>query len=316
MSVQIDPQLNLVASRYSYWLLNMRSPRESVIKNDSPMRLPKELFPYADALVAAINDRLRDPTSGRAFAVDLYGTRFRVQVMGSGAKATARLVQREIPQLQDLRLGGSASQFLTNEALKQTGGLVLFSGPVGSGKTTTAMATIHEQLRRFGGFCLTIEDPVEFPAMTGFHENGYCEQIAAKDQQYLAPLREALRCFPPKDQGMLFIGEVRDSGTAAELLRASIAGHLVLATIHADSPVTALQRLLSLASKDGEEQARSLLASSIRGVVHQELREGISVPRVRLLTNTNSDVSARIATGGDLSILRDKVAQSTTPGGV
>lgn len=309
----IDPQIIARASVYPYWLLDMRSPKKTIVKSSVPEELPLELHGYAESLVKAISDRLGDPTTGRAFAVDLFGTRFRIQIMGGGAKATARLIQRDVPELAKLRLGAQASTMMISDDLRVNGGLVIFSGPVGSGKTTTAMATIHEQLSRYGGFCLTIEDPVEFPKMAGFHNGGYCEQIVAKDQQYLVPLREALRCFPPKDQGLLFVGEIRDSGTAAELLRASIAGHLVLTTIHADDPVSALQRLLSLASANGEEQARSLLASSIKCVLHQELHN--NVPRVRLLDNSNSSVSSRIMSGGDLNLLREQVAAST-PGRV
>jgi twitching motility protein PilT len=310
----VDALALIQASQYSYWRVSVTKPEETVVSKSATGSepVPGDLVPFACLLAKAISEEIgRNGSDERAFTVAVQKLRFRVQMMGLSKKmAAARLVQTSLPDFEDLRLGILASKILRGEELRRDGGLVIFSGPIGSGKTTTAMATIDDQLKEFGGFCLSIEDPIEFPAMSGFHgeKGGFMEQIAAKNLDYHTPLIEALRCFPPGQQGILFIGEIRDPKTAAEALRFSLAGNLVITTIHSSNEINALNRILSLASMGGESQARNLLASSLKLVVHQTLEH--NTPFVRMLKGSidpNSPVCGRIMSGGDLSVLQDHV---------
>ncbi len=308
----------LRASQFPYWRLDLDRPERTVVSKNGSENIPSDLVEFAKVLAAAIKGRAMEPQGDRSFHVDVQKLRFRVQMMGMGGKvAAARLVQNKQPEFAQLGLPADVVRILSSESLGNGGGFVLFSGEIGSGKTTTAMAAIHEQLAQHGGFCLSIEDPIEFPTMAGFHgeRGGYMEQVPAHDMNYQTPLLESLRCFPPGERGILFIGEIRDPETAAEALRFSIAGHLVVTTIHASDPVAALQRLLSLASKDGELQARSLLASSLKLVVHQTLRHGaLSVKMLQGTLDPQNSVCGRIQSGGDLGMLKDNVRTPGSPG--
>ena len=307
----------LQASQYPYWRVDLDRPERTVVSQSGSSIVPEVLEEFAQSLAGAIKTRASEPGADRAFYVEVCKLRFRVQMMGLGIKvAAARLIQSKNPSLSELGLTTEVMGLLSADDLAAGGGFVLFSGEIGSGKTTTAMVTIRTQLERYGGFCLSIEDPIEFPSMGGLHgdRGGYMEQIQARDMDYQTPLLESLRCFPPGERGILFIGEIRDPETAAEALRFSIAGHLVMSTIHASDPVAALQRLLSLASKDGELQARSLLATSLKLVVHQTLNKGVlTVKTLEGSLRPTNNVCARIQAGGDLGILRDTVKGAPFP---
>lgn len=303
-------------SKYPFWRLNLAKPELSVVTKHGTKQVEGDFIDFAKSIVKEITDKKKsDPTIGRSFEIKVSSLNYRIQLMGlNGNLAAARLIQSKNPVLEKLGIKEDVIDILGSRQLSEGGGLVLFSGEIGSGKTTTAMATICRQLENHGGFCLSIEDPIEFPNMSGFHGNkgGFMDQIGAKNLDYATPLIESLRCFPPGERGLLYIGEIRDSRTAAEALRFSIAGHLVMTTIHSNNAISALQRILSLASKAGEEQARSLLANSLKLVINQKLVGDIL--KVQLLKGNidpKNTVCPRIAQGHDLTILKDLIKDAT-----
>lgn len=307
-----DMLLKIEASKYPYWRVDLAKPEKTVVSKNGTTQVNGILVDFAKLLSQTIKNKMQqDPTLGRAFDVEVLNLRFRIQIMGvNGKLAAARLIQSTNPKLEDLGLNKKLLELLASHELGTGGGFVIFSGEIGSGKTTTAMATICRQLEKFGGFCLSIEDPIEFPTMSGFHgdKGGFMEQISAHNLDYATPLIESLRCFPPGERGILYIGEIRDNETAAEALRFSIAGYLVITTIHANDAVSALQRLLSLASAAGEEQARSLLSSSLKLVVNQKLTNGVLNTNVLLAgIDPKNTVCPRIQSGGDLVQLREQM---------
>ncbi|MHC8347756.1 ATPase, T2SS/T4P/T4SS family [Pseudomonas sp. RT6P73] len=216
-----------------------------------------------DQLVAAVSN---NPDRKKVKLSD--GSRWRVQRMRKGRYAL-RGLRETCPDIDNLGLPQWVKALLLGSKLRETGGLVFICGLTGAGKTTTFSATIAARLRLHGGYCLTIEDPPE-DLLEGEHGPGYCEQIDADEVGgYENAIHAALRCFPAKDSSMLGYGEVRDSSTAAQLLRLSGDGHLVLVTGHSKTIPAGLQRLAAMARAAGEENADELIATSFQLAVHQ-----------------------------------------------
>lgn len=190
-----------------------------------------------------------------------------------------RRVPSYIPELSKLGLDRSIQTILLHKRLSQ-GGLVLISGETGQGKSTTSAAVIKARLERFSSFCLTLENPPELP-LHGLHgSGGVCIQTDVKQGEFGDALRGAVRCYPTQGNSILFVGEVRDPETAGEALRIAMNGHLVITSIHGGDIISSMKRLLSLAqSYQGmsAEEAKSVLSSAFRLIVHQQLRDGATM---------------------------------------
>jgi twitching motility protein PilT len=165
-------------------------------------------------------------------------------------------------------------------------GLIVIAGAFGQGKTTTASSVISSRLGLFGGVAITIEDPPEMP-LEGRHGNGVCYQTWVDRGQFGDATRKCARYAP----SIIFLGEVRDSETAAEALRASINGRLVICTTHADSVTMAIERLYSLANgaAGNSDDTASLLAGGLLCVLHQKLEGDPRRPKVEFLWLGDSD---------------------------
>ena len=166
-----------------------------------------------------------------------------------GEKVVMRLLQKNlaVPSLEDLGLNGLGLQRV-KEAIKVPHGIVLITGPTGSGKTTTLYSILH-MINKVGVNIMTLEDPVEY-------------QIPGVSQVQVNPkagltFASGLRSFLRQDPDIIMVGEIRDNETADLALQASLTGHLVFSTLHTNSASGALPRLLDM-------QAESfLLASSM-----------------------------------------------------
>lgn len=196
-----------------------------------------------------------------------------------------RRIPKIVPTLEEAGVGIAMREILMSDNLVK-GGLVLITGTNGQGKTTVLSATIVHRLRRHGGAAQMIEDPSEYPC-DGVHGDGICLQLpVASDipsqNTYEQALKKSLRAFPAISGGgtMLGIGEIRDKETAAEALKQSGNGHLVIATMHGQTIPQALDRLVTMASEVlGTNQARMLLAGNLRMIANQSLVTSMT-PRV------------------------------------
>jgi len=194
-----------------------------------------------------------------------------------GAMIALRRLPSKSPALTDLVLPPCWRDLLLAPNL-QAGGLILMAAETGQGKSTTVAGLIRSRLELYGGFAMTIEDPIELP-LDGAWGDGECLQteIAADkppEVGYAEALRGAFRSYPALSSGgsILLIGEARDSDIAAEAIRAAVGGHLVITTVHSTDITTALSRLAAMAARRmGDETARDMLASALRLVVHQTL---------------------------------------------
>ena len=145
-------------------------------------------------------------------------------------------------------------------------GLVLITGPTGSGKSTTLAAMIDLINRTRREHILTLEDPLEF-----IHENQLSllnqRQIGQHSQSFANALRAALR----EDPDVILVGEMRDLETISLAMTAAETGHLVFGTLHTNSAPKTIDRIIDVFPKDAQEQVRTMLGESLKGVVCQQL---------------------------------------------
>lgn len=289
--MSLDLQTIETARVYQDWKIDLDRPEEAVVF-PGPSKVPDELIEFARVLAMAVDEQSKKAANPKSFVVFVPGAEdfgFRVtrQPTTRARRYSLRILNKDAPKLEELGFKESYRKLMLNPELRRTGGLILISGVAGSGKTTTASSIVSQRLTQLGGFALTAEDPPEY-SLEGFHPGegetqGYCEQTEIVGDPH-EHLRELLRCFPARECAMLFYGEVRDSRGAAELLRISLDGHLVIATIHASDIPDTLHRIIALAVKDGEVDAASMLGKSLKFVLHQRLDNGAL--QVSALENT------------------------------
>ena len=189
--------------------------------------------------------------------------RFRVNVFQqiNGLGVVFRVIPSDIRSFEELGLPG----VLKDLALKDRG-LVLLTGPTGSGKTTT-LATMVDWINEYKELhVITIEDPVEY-----FHRSRNCminqRELGANTHSFANALRAALR----EDPDVILVGEMRDLETIALALTAAETGHLVLATLHTSSAHKTIDRVIDIFPASQKTQVRSMLAESLEAVVAQKL---------------------------------------------
>ncbi len=189
--------------------------------------------------------------------------RFRVNVFfqRGSVGAAFRLISHEIKSLAELGLPGTL-----NELAEKPRGLVLVTGPTGSGKSTTLATLIDEVNRTRSDHILTIEDPIEF-----VHAHKRCivnqREIGPDATSFAEALRGALR----QDPDVILLGEMRDFETIAIALTAAETGHLVLATLHTQSAPGTIDRIIDVFPATQQSQIRVQIASALQGVVTQAL---------------------------------------------
>ena len=194
---------------------------------------------------------------------DSENNRYRLNIYRQrGVPAMAiRLLRKEIPTLHELKLPEVLSQL----ALLPTG-LVLETGPTGSGKSTTLAAMIDHINRNRSVHILTLEDPVEYVHARNksmIHQR----EIHADVTDFASALRSALR----EDPDVILVGEMRDHETISLALTAAETGHLVLSTLHTTGAASTIDRIIDVFPPHQQGQIRTQLASSLQGVISQDL---------------------------------------------
>lgn len=197
-------------------------------------------------------------------------------------------------------LPGGVKSMLMSPTLA-AGGLVYVIGAPGAGKTTTSSATLVSRLLAYGGYAYTVEDPPEMP-LNGWHTDGYCAQtwVAGDNSaEWQEALRGVLRSQPAGTPCILYLGEVRDTNSAAAMLRAASSGFLVIATGFGTDIPSAIDTLARLAVGEGDPKAvQDSLASILRMVVHQRLTpDGKLVVRMLASVIGRTPVANKIRNG-------------------
>jgi twitching motility protein PilT len=157
-------------------------------------------------------------------------------------------------------------------------GLVLVTGPTGSGKSTTLCALIDYINRHRTDHIITIEDPIEF-----VHENKKCLINQRQVGEHTDSFKDALRAALREDPDIVLVGELRDLETVAIAIETAETGHLVFGTLHTSSAASTVDRIIDQFPADQQEQIRVMLASSLKGVISQMLCKKIGGGRVPAL---------------------------------
>jgi len=189
--------------------------------------------------------------------------RFRVNAFHqiNGISAAFRVIPNEIKQYEELHLPEVMKRLTTKEK-----GLILVTGPTGSGKSTT-LATMIDSIND-NRFChiITVEDPIEFVHSS---KNSLINQreLGHDTHSFTAALRSALR----EDPDVILVGEMRDLETVSLALTAAETGHLVFATLHTGSATKSIDRVIDMFPKEQQQQVRSMLSESLEAVISQTL---------------------------------------------
>ena len=197
-----------------------------------------------------------------AYAVPGHA-RFRVNIFQQreAIGAVMRMIPWEIKSLDELGMPAVIESFTH---LKR--GLVLVTGPTGSGKSTTLAAVIDEINRNRRGHIMTIEDPIEF-----LHTHRGCIVNQREVGQDTHGFRDALKHVLRQDPDVILVGELRDLDTISVALTAAETGHLVFATLHTQSAQDTITRIVDVFPADQQQQVRTQLAATLQGVVCQTL---------------------------------------------
>ena len=198
------------------------------------------------------------------FSHSIHGlSRFRVNAFHQrGAAAIAvRMISETIPTVAALQL----PEVVATLARKPRG-LVLVTGPTGSGKSTTLAAMIHLINSERKGNILTLEDPIEY-----LHQHGTClvnqREVGADTRSFASGLRSALR----EDPDVILVGEMRDMETISIAVSAAETGHLVLATLHTSDAPQTVDRIIDVFPPHQQQQIRVQLSLTLQGVISQQL---------------------------------------------
>jgi twitching motility protein PilT len=206
------------------------------------------------------------------FAYELPAARFRVNVFADrkGIGAVLRQIPNTIRSAEEM---GLSKQILDLCFLPK--GLVLVTGPTGSGKSTTLASMIDYINRNREDHIITIEDPIEF-----VHPNKKClvnqREIGVHTDSFKDALRAALR----EDPDVVLVGEMRDLETIAIAIETAETGHLVFGTLHTNTAASTVDRIIDQFPADRQSQIRMMLSESLKGVIAQTLCKRIGGGRV------------------------------------
>jgi twitching motility protein PilT len=234
---------------------------------------PDELVALLDAIAPERNREQFAATNDTDFAHELPGrARFRVNFFRDlrGPGAVLRTIPSRIPTFEELGLP-EAIRGLAHLAK----GLVLVTGPTGSGKSTTLAAIVDLVNRTRSDHVITIEDPIEF-----VHPSKKClvnqREVGVSTGSFKQALRAALR----EDPDVVLVGEMRDLETISIALETAETGHLVFGTLHTTTAPSTIERLVDQFPGDRQGQIRMMLADSLKAVIAQTLLERIGGGRV------------------------------------
>src|SRR5688572_15009968 len=242
-------------------------------RQEGPPLTDEQLFSMVRSIMPERNRREYQETNDTDYAYELPGVaRFRANAARdrNGPVAVFRQIPAQVVTVEQMKVTEEVQRlcFLTK-------GLVLVTGPTGSGKSTTLCALIDLVNRARNDHVITIEDPIEF-----VHKNKNCiitqRQVHVHTKSFKSALRAALR----EDPDIVLVGEMRDLETVSIAIETAETGHLVFGTLHTTTAPGTVDRIIDQFPADRQEQIRVMLAESLKGVISQTLCKKIGGGRV------------------------------------
>lgn len=270
--IHIEPLEDIVRIRY-----RVDGVLQKIV--EYPMNVHPAVVSRVKIMSSLKIDESRIPQDGRTNVTTQDGREMDLRVSTFPTVNTEKIVMRiqdksrEIPKLEKLGITGNSLKFL-NRALKMPNGIILTSGPTGSGKTTTLYACLTK-LNKVGVNILTIEDPVEIQ-LDGLNQSQVKSDIGYK---FSTGLRSALR----QDPDIMMVGEIRDKETINVAIESALTGHLVFSTIHTNSAVETLTRILNMGVP------AYLIASTVDTIIAQRLVRLLD-PETRVVDQPSEEV--------------------------
>lgn len=226
-----------------------------------------------------------------------YVARFRVNAFRdrTNVAAAMRVIPSQIPSPADLNLPA-----VILDLANRPRGLMLVTGPTGSGKSTTLAAVLNHINANHEGHIITVEDPIEF-----VHSHRRCivnqREVGADTRAFANALRAALR----EDPDVILVGEMRDNETIHLAITAAETGHLVFGTLHTNSAAESIDRMVGVFPSEQQEQIRTQLSNSIVAIVSQQLLPRVGGGRV-------ASIEIMIANSAIRNLIRENKAHQMT----
>src|SRR5260370_4543575 len=249
---------------------------------DAPVLTGAQTVALAETLMPAVYKEELNPRGDSDFAYENEQARYRVSVVRQrlGIEIVFRVINSYVRTMDDLGLPQQL-KLLT----RYQNGLILATGTVGTGKSTTLAAMVQQINTERHDHIITLEDPIEYVIHS---KNCHVSQreVFTHTESFATALRAALR----EDPDVIMVGEMRDLETISLAIRAAEAGHLVLATLHTSNASRTLDRLLDVFPTEQQEHVRVMVAESLRGIISHQLiprKDGTGrVLALETLTNT------------------------------
>ncbi len=275
--------IHLTVGAPTVFRINGELTKYSVLKGEEDFT-PVGVNRIIHAMLTADQEQIVNAGKDLDFSFELAnGARQRVNVFHQSGRlaATIRLLNTSIPTTEELGL-----PFIVHELAMKKRGLILVTGPTGSGKSTTLAAMIRLINETQRCHIITIEDPIEYRYTNGkatIHQR----EVGADVPNFDIALRSALR----EDPDVILVGEMRDFETISLAITAAETGHLVFGTLHTTGAAETINRIIDVFPPHGQNQVRSQLANILEAVISQTL-----IPKVK---NDGRVAALEVLTGTD-----------------